>query len=80
MLSGQNNTVRSVSGILCTSSRCTGDILHVQVLGQHIVVLNSLQSVRDLLEKRSSIYSDRPRFVLLSEMYVSFRWVKLGML
>ena len=80
MLSGQNNMVRSVSGIFCTSSRCTGDILHFQVLGQHFVVLNSLHSARDLLEKRSSIYSDRPRFVLLSEMYVGFRWVKLGML
>jgi len=36
-----------------------------------MVVLSSLQSARDLLEKRGSIYSDRPRFVLLSEMYVA---------
>jgi len=47
-----------------------GDIIHVHVLGRHMVVLSSLQAARDLLESRGSIYSDRPRFVLLSEMFV----------
>jgi hypothetical protein len=35
-----------------------------------MVVLSSLQATRDLLERRGAIYSDRPRFVLLSEMCV----------
>ena len=35
-----------------------------------MVILNSLQAARDLLDKRSSIYSDRPRFVLLAELCV----------
>lgn len=73
MHSGQSNMVQFVSGILCIILCYTGDIIHVQVLRQHIVVLNSLQTARDLLEKRSSVYSDRPRFVLLSEMCVTFR-------
>uniref|UniRef100_A0A8H8CJB8 Cytochrome P450 n=1 Tax=Psilocybe cubensis TaxID=181762 RepID=A0A8H8CJB8_PSICU len=45
-----------------------GDIVHISVFGQPMLVLNSLQAARDLLDRRSSIYSDRPRFVLLSEL------------
>lgn len=36
-----------------------------------MVILNSLKAARDLLDKRSSIYSDRPRFVLLAELCVA---------
>ncbi|EMD35901.1 hypothetical protein CERSUDRAFT_53222 [Gelatoporia subvermispora B] len=36
-----------------------GDIVHIQVLGKHIIVLHSLDAVHDLLDKRSSIYADR---------------------
>jgi hypothetical protein len=35
------------------------DIVHTEFLGIHVVVLNSEKSATDLLEKRSSIYSDR---------------------
>ncbi|KAG2151680.1 cytochrome P450 [Suillus bovinus] len=37
-----------------------GDILHVEVLGRHIIVLNSVKAAIDLLDKKGSIYSDRP--------------------
>lgn len=47
-----------------------GDLIYLHVLGHPMVVLSSLDVVRDLLDKRSSIYSDRPRFVLFSELYV----------
>lgn len=40
------------------------------VVGKPIIVLNSYQVARDLLEKRSSIYSSRPRMVMLGELYV----------
>ncbi|THU76425.1 cytochrome P450 [Dendrothele bispora CBS 962.96] len=36
------------------------DIIHISVLGDHTVVLNSANATDDLLEKRSGIYSDRP--------------------
>ncbi|KAF8993245.1 cytochrome P450 [Cyathus striatus] len=36
--------------------------------GKGILVLNSLQAVVDLLEKRSDIYSDRPTFTMVGEM------------
>ena len=35
------------------------DIVHVSVFGYHLVVLNSKTVADDLLEKRSSMYSDR---------------------
>ncbi|KAF8229384.1 cytochrome P450 [Tricholoma matsutake] len=45
-----------------------GHILYMHVLGQPMIVLSSQEAVRDLMEKRSAIYSDRPRFVLLNEL------------
>jgi hypothetical protein len=45
--------------------------MYLNVLGKSIVVLSSLKAARDLLEKKSANYSDRPRFVLLVELSVS---------
>ncbi|THU89558.1 cytochrome P450 [Dendrothele bispora CBS 962.96] len=43
-----------------------GNIIYLDVLGTPIVVINSASTARDLMDKRSSIYSDRPRPVILS--------------
>jgi hypothetical protein len=37
-----------------------GEIVSIDVFGQKIVVLGSAAVVHDLLERRSSMYSDRP--------------------
>ena len=34
-------------------------------LGKDIVVLNTVKAIKDLLEKRGDIYSDRPVFPFL---------------
>ena len=51
------------SGLSCTkvanSTPTDSDILHIEVPGTSIVVLNSLKAARDLLEKRSALYSSR---------------------
>ncbi|KAG2119059.1 cytochrome P450 [Suillus discolor] len=39
-----------------------GDISHIKVLGQHIVVLNSVKAAMDMLDNKGTIYSDRPVF------------------
>ena len=39
-----------------------------------MIVLNSYQAARDLLEKRSGVYSSRPRMVMLSELCVYFHY------
>lgn len=48
------------------------DIIYVNLLGQPVIVLNSMKSATDLLDKKGAIYSDRPPFVLL-EAYCNTR-------
>ncbi|KAG1741078.1 cytochrome P450 [Suillus lakei] len=45
-----------------------GDISHVEVLGQHIIVLNSVKKAMELLDKKSSLYSDRPVLQMSGEL------------
>ncbi|KAG1863085.1 cytochrome P450 [Suillus subluteus] len=45
-----------------------GDISHVNVLGQHIFVLNSVKTAVEMLDKKSSIYSDRPVVPMSGEL------------
>ncbi|RDB17493.1 hypothetical protein Hypma_000997 [Hypsizygus marmoreus] len=45
-----------------------GDIMYIRILNQPMIILSDLEATRHLLDKRSSIYSDRPRFVLFSEL------------
>lgn len=41
----------------------TGDIIQVDVLGKPMLIINTRDVARDLIDKRSAIYSDRPRSV-----------------
>lgn len=43
-----------------------GDMIQLDLLGYHLVAVNSAKVARDLLDKRSASYSDRPHFVCLS--------------
>ncbi|EKM55767.1 uncharacterized protein PHACADRAFT_184539 [Phanerochaete carnosa HHB-10118-sp] len=45
-------------------SRRYGDVMYLEVIGKPIVVLSSEDAASDLLDKRSSIYSDRSSFPL----------------
>lgn len=45
-----------------------GPITHLTIGGKQIMVINSPKAAIDLLEKRASIYSDRPRFVMCGEL------------
>ena len=45
-----------------------GDIYYLNVAGKNVVVLNSRKAAIDLLERRSVIYSDRPRMIVAFEM------------
>lgn len=44
-------------------ARTYGNILHVRTFGADTIILNSLEASIELLDKRSSDYSDRPRMV-----------------
>ncbi|KAJ7184917.1 cytochrome P450 [Mycena filopes] len=50
------------------SQKYDSDIIHLSLAGQSIVVLSSWGAADDLLEKRSSIYSDRAFFPMLLDL------------
>ncbi|KAF8259817.1 cytochrome P450 [Lactarius quietus] len=50
------------------SPRADSDIIHLQVFTFHLIVCNSKGVADDLLDKRSSIYSDRPRMPMMVEL------------
>ncbi|KAI9061908.1 cytochrome P450 [Trametes sanguinea] len=45
-----------------------GDVVYVKFFNRPTLILNSIEAARDLLDKRSAKYSDRPRMVLFTEM------------
>ncbi|KAF9239426.1 cytochrome P450 [Melanogaster broomeanus] len=45
-----------------------GDLASFTAIGRVIILINSAKVAEDLLEKRSSIYSDRPRVVMAGEL------------
>nr|VWO98686.1 Aspartate aminotransferase (EC [Ganoderma boninense] len=53
--------------------RYDSEMVRLSALGMNIVVVNKLEAVNELLDKRSSIYSDRPRMVMLNEL-CGFGW------
>lgn len=42
-----------------------GNVVSAKVLGRSMIILNSVSAARDLMEKKSASFSDRPQFVLL---------------
>ncbi|KAJ6548207.1 cytochrome P450, partial [Mycena vulgaris] len=50
------------------SKKLNSDIIHVDAAGTSIVVLSSVEAIRELFERRSSLYSDRPRMTMLNEL------------
>ncbi|KAF8481476.1 cytochrome P450 [Gautieria morchelliformis] len=50
-----------------------GDVIYVTKFGFSIVILNSSEACNDLLDKRGSIYSDRPRFTMVNEL-MGWEW------
>ncbi|KAI0267813.1 cytochrome P450 [Gloeopeniophorella convolvens] len=50
------------------------DIVHVELPGMHIVVLNSAKAANELLGERSSIYSDRPQLKAITVLLEAANW------
>ena len=45
-----------------------GDLISVTILGKPMIIISSAKVVEDLLEKRSTIYSNRPVFTCVGEI------------
>jgi hypothetical protein len=48
-----------------------GDIVYAEALGRKIVILGTATAFNDLMERRSSVYSDRPNIIMQNELYVA---------
>ncbi|EJD42946.1 cytochrome P450 [Auricularia subglabra TFB-10046 SS5] len=57
-----------------TDERPRGPVVHLRVLTQRIIVLNSLDAVTELLDRRGGMYSDRPPFLMLCGL-MGWGWV-----
>ncbi|KAK8099334.1 uncharacterized protein PG998_012575 [Apiospora kogelbergensis] len=53
---------------LSRSPRAESDIVYANMLGQHVVVLNSAVAATELLDQRGANYCDRPDFTLFKIM------------
>ncbi|KAJ7688010.1 cytochrome P450 [Mycena rosella] len=46
----------------------SSDILHLNAAGTSLIILSSTKAATDLLDKKSAIYSDRPRMPMINEL------------
>ncbi|KAJ7052152.1 cytochrome P450 [Mycena amicta] len=56
------------------SQEYDSDIIHLDIAGTSIIVLESVEAVHELFERRSSIYSDKPRLPMLVEL-MGWHWL-----
>ncbi|KAG2067911.1 cytochrome P450 [Suillus decipiens] len=48
--------------------RSYGDITHIEVLGRHIIVLNSFKTIIEMMDIKGTLYSDRPFLPMAGEL------------
>ncbi|KAH8824032.1 cytochrome P450 [Flagelloscypha sp. PMI_526] len=48
-------------------------VVHLSVLGTHIIVINDASTAYEIFEKRTANYSDRPRMLMVNEV-AGFAW------
>jgi hypothetical protein len=48
-----------------------GDVIYLDLLGTHFLVINSLEDAEELANKRSNLYSGRPYRAMITDLYVS---------
>ncbi|KAG7094933.1 hypothetical protein E1B28_005736 [Marasmius oreades] len=49
------------------------DLIHLNVFGTHLIVVNSHKAAKELFDKRSAMYGDRPRMTMINEL-VGLYW------
>ena len=68
---GKKDMVSLIQGVCCRANyqmSLSGDIVYIEPLGSPIVVLNTIESVNALLDKRAANYSHRPIFTMAGEL------------
>jgi hypothetical protein len=54
--------------VMHVNAMYAGNISHIERLGQHAIVLNSIKTTMNVLDKKASLYSDRPVFSMAGEL------------
>ena len=54
--------------VACVAHRWEGKIIYLRLHGKPTIILNSFEHARELMDKRGTNYSDRPRMVLIHEL------------
>ena len=57
-----------MSGLNLAHAPSPGPIVYASAFGKPFIILDSFDVAQDLLQKRGSIYSGRPRLITFSEM------------
>ncbi|KAJ6585681.1 cytochrome P450 [Mycena capillaripes] len=61
-----------------TSWKTYGSVVYLDIAGQPIIVLNNAKAAVDLLDRRASLYSDRPQNIVASELMAGALLFSLG--
>ncbi|KAJ3932378.1 MAG: cytochrome P450 [Lentinula lateritia] len=56
------------------SEHYQSDLIHLNVFGTHVLVVNSAEVAKALFEGKSALYGDRPRMTMLNEL-VGLSWL-----
>ncbi|KAJ3517705.1 hypothetical protein NLJ89_g328 [Agrocybe chaxingu] len=56
------------------SKEFNSDVIHLEVLGKSIIVVNSFDAATELFDKRSTFYSSRPQFPMVNEL-MGWKWL-----
>ena len=46
------------------------EVVRLNALGMNLIVVDTMDAAKELLDKRSATYSDRPRMIMLNELCV----------
>lgn len=65
---GTNPVICQCNASIFVHGIAIGDLIYLEVLGKKMVVVNSSAAAFELLDKRSSIYSYRPRSTMANEV------------
>ncbi|KAJ7607961.1 cytochrome P450 [Roridomyces roridus] len=50
------------------SKQLNSDIIHLNAAGTHLVIVSSMEAIKEIFEKRSALYSRRPRMPMINEL------------
>ncbi len=70
LINSRTGSVTRVGCADCRPETLLGDLVYISVLGQPMVFVGSAKRAAEMFDKRSAIYSSRPRWPMVVELYV----------